>query len=176
MEFINSCKKNYVLGFVYLLTFGLFGIGWIIDIVKAVSNLSVPHANNQVVQQPIKPQRSYDNDFDEEDETEEQDENRIQFSVAGVTFSNDDGYSRQDILKSFYDNRGYSKKDIKLVPYIYNGENAIYVYARNQIIGNVPKEKVEIILENINTIRIYHFRVKMNNKGIYYSVIDLFLK
>lgn len=29
-------KKQYLLGFVYLLTFGLFGIGWIVDIIQAV--------------------------------------------------------------------------------------------------------------------------------------------
>lgn len=28
-------KKQYVLGFVYLLTFGIIGIGWIIDIIQA---------------------------------------------------------------------------------------------------------------------------------------------
>lgn len=30
-------KKQYLMGFVYLFTFGLFGIGWIVDIVQAVS-------------------------------------------------------------------------------------------------------------------------------------------
>lgn len=32
-------KKQFKLGILYLLTFGLFGIGWIIDIIKAVKEM-----------------------------------------------------------------------------------------------------------------------------------------
>lgn len=117
-----------------------------------------------------------DNYEDDDEDDYEVDRNRINFSVAGVTYKNDDGTSRQSILRDFYDKRGYSKRDIELKPYKFENEDAIAVYAKGQMIGNVPREHIQEILSNIRTIRIYHFRVKMNSNGIYYSIIDLFLK
>ena len=170
-------KKN-VIGFVYLFTLGLFGIGWLIDVIKAAQLISHSKQSEKIDNtNPVLQPNNKNSGFDFENEYEEvEDPNRINFSVAGVTFNNEDGTSRQQILKTFYEKRGYSKKDIQLQPHNYQGESAIYVIAKGNIIGNVPREHVQAILDNIDSIRIYHFRVKMNNKGIYYSVIDLFLK
>lgn len=116
-----------------------------------------------------------DDEYDDEDEVSE-DPNRIDFAVAGVTFNNDDGTSRQEILKQFYDNKGYSRRNIELVQYEHKGKPAVYVVAKGKIIGNVPKEHINDIVANMSTLRIYHFRIKINRSGIYYAVVDLFLK
>ena len=36
-------QKNYKAGFLYLFTCGLFGIGWIIDVIKCIPALNIPH-------------------------------------------------------------------------------------------------------------------------------------
>ena len=170
-------EKKTVLGIIYLFTFGLFGIGWLIDVNIAYSNMK---KKKQTVQQPTEKNIPYsyrdDIEDDEDDVEDDVDPNRINFSVAGVTFDNEDGTSRQELLRTFYEKRGYSKRDISLQKYKHEGNDAVYVIAKGDIIGNVPKEHVKAIIDNFDTIRIYHFRVKMNSKGIYYSIIDLFLK
>lgn len=168
-------EKKPFLGILYLFTFGLFGIGWSIDIIKALIAL-IQYKPKDQTQLEAAPSFQPYNTSVEEDDDKEKDDNRIQFSVAGVTFDNEDGTSRQQILKGFYENRGYSKRDISLQQYEYNGAPAVYVVAKGKIIGNVPKEYTDVIIDNLDTLRIYHFRVRMNSKGIYYSVIDLFLE
>lgn len=169
-------KKNG-LGILYLFTFGLFGIGWLVDILKSIPGTNQSNYQDQIPQEKSPSFSRSNNNYNEvEYESQQQDPNRIQFSVAGVTFYNDDGTSRQQILKTFYEKRGYSKKDITLQRYKHEGNDALYVIARGYIIGNVPKEYIKVLVDNLDTLKIYHFRVKMNNKGIYYSVIDLFLK
>ena len=166
-------EKKIGLGTLYFFTFGLFGIGWLIDIIKAYLCMN---QKKQTVEQPLsnvicKPTYDHIEDDDDQENT-----NRINFNVAGVTFNNDDGTSRQELLRALYEKKGYSKRDILLQKYEYDGKDAVHVIARGNIIGNVPKECVKTIIEHLDTIRIYHFRVKMNSKGIYYSIIDLFLK
>lgn len=47
-------KKQILFGVVYLFTFGLFGIGWIIDIISAAKSINSPQSNSfssiQIVQ------------------------------------------------------------------------------------------------------------------------------
>ena len=44
-------KKQYVLGVVYLLTLGVFGIGWVIDTIIALINLT-KRTESQATMQP----------------------------------------------------------------------------------------------------------------------------
>lgn len=56
--------------------------------------------------------------------------------VAGVTFKNDDGSDRQEIIGEMRDD-----EDIELEPYLYKGDPAVYVKnSSGEIIGNVPRE------------------------------------
>ena len=174
-------EKKTGLGFLYLFTLGLFGVGWIYDTVKAFVTIGKSNkepsdtnfqTNNYIAPQSDVSYESTDND----DLNDDYKDNRINFSVAGVTFKNDDGSERQMILKNFYDNRGYTRKNVELKKYKYKDEDAIAIYAKGQMIGNVPREHISKIIENWDTYKIYHFRVKLSSKGIYYSTIDLFLK
>lgn len=178
-------EKKTGLGFLYLFTLGLFGVGWIYDTLKAFvaigKNNKEPSDTNFQKSNYTAPQsdssyESTDNDNLDDDLDNGHEDNHINFSVAGVTFKNDDGSERQTILKNFYDNRGYTRKNVEFKKYKYKDEDAIAIYAKGQMIGNVPREHISKIIENWDTYKIYHFRVKLSLKGIYYSTIDLFLK
>lgn len=172
-------EKKTGLGIAYLLTLGLFGIGWLVDIVIAINKLKKTSVSNQSDSSNSNSHllQNDSSTYDDNDEEEpEADSNRINFNVAGVTFNNDDGTSRQSILKNFYQSKGYNKNHVEFKIYDFEGSPAVAVYAKGLMIGNVPKEYVQIIINNLDTLRIYHFRVKLNSKGIYYSIIDLFLQ
>lgn len=78
----------------------------------------------------------------------------ISFSVAGVTFDNESGKlrSRQTILRKifFSDPPFDSDYEVRLERYLYNGDPAYYVYVGDYIIGNVPKEFVPYLENNID--------------------------
>lgn len=68
------------------------------------------------------------------------------FKLAGVTFENEDGTSRQKILKSLKEH-----DDLKVEKYKYNGEDAIKVLTLdNQCIGNIKAKDVPYVLELID--------------------------
>lgn len=66
---------------------------------------------------------------------------RIITAVAGVTFKNDDGISRQNILKDLKARGGYDA-DLELEEYEYKGKPAIRVLVDGEQIGNVPRSRV----------------------------------
>lgn len=72
----------------------------------------------------------------------------LHFTVAGVTFKNDDGRHRQTILRKMrfgdapYDN-GYSAS---LEEYEFQGKPAIAVLVNGDMIGNVPREAVQSVI------------------------------
>lgn len=61
--------------------------------------------------------------------------------IVGVTFKNDDGGDRQEILKKIrYRAAPYrSDPDIHLVKYDYKGEEAVAVYANDEQIGSISR-------------------------------------
>lgn len=71
--------------------------------------------------------------------------------VAGVTFKNNDGTDRQTILRHAYETG--STHSGSLIPYIYEGDPAIYVQIGSKIIGNIPAEEVMPVLHNLNKIK-----------------------
>ncbi len=173
-------QKKIGIGVVYLFTYGLFGIGWLYDVITSFQKMQHPTSTSQkplhVNKNPIIENTDFDSSFDDDEEPEEpENPNRIQFSVAGVTFNNDDGSSRQEFLKYFFEHRGYSRRDVRFVKYLYEGENAVYVYVKDKLIGNVPKEYASRVVDNLDTLTVYHLRIKQNRKGIYYSIIDILL-
>lgn len=83
--------------------------------------------------------------------------NLISFKIAGVTHDNDDGQSRQMLLKR-YKNRGIPFNDnisLSLQETTFNGDPAIKVVANDNVLGFVPKDRISEILdawENIEDI------------------------
>lgn len=59
----------------------------------------------------------------------------IRTKVVGVTFDNEDGENRQDILSTMT-----GDEDITVEKYTYNGEPAAYVKWGNKVIGNLSAE------------------------------------
>lgn len=73
--------------------------------------------------------------------------------VAGVTFDNNDGTNRQKHLAKFYlDHHGAAYGEGSLLRYYYEGSPAIYVLLEGKIIGNIPADEVENVLEIIDQI------------------------
>lgn len=73
------------------------------------------------------------------------------FPVAGVTFSNDDGSSRQDALREICEGPLDGEVDCWLDPYLYNGEMALHVMAGGQCVGNIRRSDVDAVIERIKT-------------------------
>ena len=65
---------------------------------------------------------------------------RIVTKVAGVTFDNDDGSSRQRILKAAMAEEACGKIDLQI--YDHRGADAIAVFYDDEQIGTIPKYKV----------------------------------
>lgn len=59
----------------------------------------------------------------------------IRTKVVGVTFNNEDGENRQDILSKMS-----GSEDITVEKYTYNGEPAAYVKWGDKVIGNLSAE------------------------------------
>lgn len=59
----------------------------------------------------------------------------IRTKLVGVTFENEDGENRQDILRTMT-----GDEDIEIEKYIYNGEPAAYVKWGNKVLGNLSAE------------------------------------
>lgn len=106
-------------------------------------------------------------DFDDEFLTVEE------FKVAGVTFNNDDGSSRQEILKNIVDNGGSADATFK--EYEFNGKPAIAVYADGKCIGSIPrgsaKEVRSLIAKDLSAIISANKFVNEEGKEIYYAEI-----
>ena len=68
------------------------------------------------------------------------------YAVAGVTFRNDDGSSRQDILRSICAGKGRGQSEATLEQYDYNGSPAIRVITPAGCVGNVRRTDVADVL------------------------------
>lgn len=74
----------------------------------------------------------------------------ITFAVAGVTFDNDDGTSRQRLLKDIRARGGDA--DLELEEWEYKGKPACRVLVDGEQIGNVPRHKVEEVLSVLDRL------------------------
>lgn len=124
------------MGILYLCTGGLCGIGWLIDIIiTLVKWLSKPKPVKQVkapepVVKTVKPESPYI---------------IFTFTVAGVTFKNG-RKTRQAILRALkWEDEIIETIDLE--QYEYEGKPAVYVKINDQVIGNIPADKVETFLE-----------------------------
>lgn len=88
--------------------------------------------------------------------------------VVGVTYKNDDGTSRQEILKSLYSIQdSYDICDLE--KYYYEGSPAFYVKSSLGTVGNVPSNCVNDIVDilkiaNFPTLLVNQFEDEDGNK------------
>lgn len=99
--------------------------------------------------------------------------------VAGVTFTNEDGTDRQKAISKLF-----VGEELRLYPYKYKNQNAIYVKNTNNVIlGNIPNDNIAEIYNKITNEKIEKVSVKKvdtfineKNKTIYYLIINIFIK
>lgn len=93
--------------------------------------------------------------------------------LVGVSFKNDDGSSRQKMLKKIA--KENEKDDPEWFPnitieqYDYQGSPAIGVYADDYQIGNISKDEVDDVLKNHDTIRSIDINVFGGDSGKSYG-------
>lgn len=97
----------------------------------------------------------------------------IETSVAGVTFDNEDGTSRQYALKML---KGKEKRgeyyEVRLVPYTFKDRPAIYVYADDRCVGNVKTEdthEVMSIIDRLDFVELDPYSFKNEKNRIIYA-------
>lgn len=99
------------------------------------------------------------------------------FAVAGVTFKNDDGSSRQYILKKIEQSDDYSDSTAYLEKYTYEGNPAISVSTVYGCVGNIRHNDVKTVLpliegDYIARIYVEHFEDE-NDKTIYRADVNI---
>ena len=74
----------------------------------------------------------------------------LEIKVAGVTFKNENGPTRQTILRKihFNDKPFDEYVELGLREYEFDGKPAFGVYANNMQIGNIPADYVQFIIDN----------------------------
>ena len=175
-------KKQFLLGIIYLFTFGLFGIGWIVDIIlsavdcisdNSVSNVTQNYVDqNSTVSSNDVPATSLNTKavgvpYPKQQLKKKQESYSYhkQFNVTGVTFDCGlaPGYRRQEILAHCR----LSDK-LYLKEYSYKGTTAYYIVLEknNTDIGSVPADLV-------STIK--HYIVRGRRVGVRFINIDNFV-
>jgi hypothetical protein len=105
---------------------------------------------------------------------------RKEYKVAGVTFCNEDGTSRQQILRAY--NLGEppfglaTNPVINLVEYEYQGNPAFYVMANGLCVGNLEAVAVPEVKEKfdqIDTLFLAVFDRSSRGKTTYYARINI---
>ncbi len=99
--------------------------------------------------------------------------------ISGVTFKNDDGTDRQQIISKLS-----VGQELKLIPYKYKNQDALYVKTLDdKIVGTIPAENTFEIYNKLSSNRITKIVVadidkflNENNKYIYYLKIKLFIR
>lgn len=75
---------------------------------------------------------------------------RIVTKVAGVTFDNEDGTDRQDILRQYVENG--STDAISLVKSSYKGNDAVDVMCGDYCVGKIPKDVIPSVVNVIDRV------------------------
>lgn len=109
--------------------------------------------------------------------TSDQQDNSLFLAVAGVTFKNDDGSSRQIILKTVAESDSYTDSTAYLERYDFEGKDAISVSTVFGMVGNIRHsdvQKVLPILEGNYIARIYPETFEdENDKTIYRADVKI---
>ena len=70
---------------------------------------------------------------------------RLAFPVAGVTFDNEDGSSRQRILRQLCEGDAVGVAEVWFDDYLYEGRPAIHVMTPSGCVGNIRSQDVETV-------------------------------
>ena len=107
----------------------------------------------------------------------------IETKVSGVTFKNEDGKSRQDILRNLYKAKNSAtppEMEISFEPYEYEGEDAVKVLVNDECIGSIDKHHVKEALDAIYNLESVFLNVDRfkddNNFGssfVYYAKLNI---
>lgn len=124
-------EKKIGMGILYIVTFGLFGVGWIVDCIKYLLPLLKSAPAQTVQPEPVKQETPYI---------------FFRFKVAGVTFKNG-RKTRQAILRAFKWG-DETPETVDFEQYEYEGKPAVYVKINDQVVGNIPSNCVETFLEH----------------------------
>lgn len=89
----------------------------------------------------------------------------IRTKVVGVTFDNEDGENRQDILSTMT-----GDEDITVEKYTYNGEPAAYVKWGNKVIGNLSAELAKDLARKYPKARYAAEILEISGGGTYVRV------
>lgn len=90
----------------------------------------------------------------------------MEISVAGVTFANDDGMNRQDILKQL----GFGYRLARLIQTTYNDERAVEVRVNDSLIGYIPRKNLADPISYSDTLLM---QVLLNEQsGVYYALLS----
>lgn len=76
---------------------------------------------------------------------------RFMTNLVGVTFDNEDGSSRQKLLKDYYVS-GVEGSSLELKEFDYKGKPAVTVLLDGQCIGNIPQNRVKELLGIMNRL------------------------
>lgn len=78
----------------------------------------------------------------------------VTVKLAGVTFKNDDGTERQQILRAlkFHDAPYNAEIDVSIKEYRFDNERAYGVYLNDTQIGNIPHRLIQFIYDNFQRI------------------------
>lgn len=117
--------------------------------------------------------KDYDIDDDLEDEDDDDEPDVYEYKIVGVTFANDDGTNRQELLRKIKSKeapfKGYINYSLR--EYSYEGKTAVAVLANGIMIGNVPKENAENIAEHMKYIDKVFVRVFGGEDGKKYGAV-----
>lgn len=89
----------------------------------------------------------------------------VKFKVVGVTFANEDGSSRQAIIKSMANN---SPVRLKREPTNIYDKNAVAVFYMDQQIGYIGKQFAQILAPLMDQGRV--FNAKIDTTDVYKSI------
>ena len=97
--------------------------------------------------------------------------------IAGSTFENEDGSSRQKILKEIYMKKPPFDKqlDLMIQQFEYDGAPAYHFFVNGQCIGSVEQKMAEFITKNqgriqqISDFKVDRFMPEDGNRMIYYA-------
>lgn len=167
-------ERKILVGILYLFTGGLFFIGWIYDCIKLGISLNKKQNvrvenNTNYHKDTIVSSTTYDKNI-----IDETPNNYLKIKVAGVTYDNLDGTSRQEYIENLSED-----EILELQSYDYKGSNAIYVLdSEGHILGNIPKNMIEKVQELIDTSGFYDITVAKKdfftnekNEEVYYLTI-----
>jgi len=143
----------------YTLAIILGGLGVVLTIVGTVLTIRDRHrdlAAARAADEQIRMKRAADEMMRKEAEKQaqaaaaarraewERTHGRIVTALAGVTFNNDDGTSRQKLLKDLKA-RG-DEAEVELEEFEYKGKPAVRVLIDGDCVGNIPRTRVEEVL------------------------------